>query len=123
MEPLFVPRRLARRGAAGRAAPGPAGPGAAAGAAAARAAPGAAAPEAEVDGWLIASVYDAERGQGNLVIFDAARPLADGPVARIRLPHHLPSGLHGSWSPEFFGEREDEAAAPKWREPGRIRPL
>ena len=83
---------------------------------------------AEDDGWLLCTVYDAERGQGTLCIFDAAA-VAAGPVARIRLPHHLPSGLHGSWSFDFFGDGDGGggggavSAAPKWRDPNRIRPL
>eukprot|EP00775_Hariotina_reticulata_P008099 gene8099-8292_t len=55
----------------------------------------------EDDGWVLATFYDAEKGRGGLVIFDAAN-FGDGPVARIWLPHHLPSGLHGSFSSECF---------------------
>jgi hypothetical protein len=85
-------------------------------------------------GWLISTVYDAERGRGTLCIFDAARVSA-GPVARLWLPHHLPSGLHGSWSPEFCGPADavdggggsdgggGASAALRWREPTKIRPL
>jgi len=83
------------------------------------------APPSEDDGWLLCTVYDAAAGRGTLCIFDAARPLGGGPVARIRLPHHLPSGLHGSWAEGIFnGDKgEGAGAAPKWREPTRIRAL
>ena len=105
MEPVFVPRK--RRAAAGASDPS--------------AAPAAA---GEDDGFLLCTVYDAAAGRGTLCIFDVSdgRRLSAGPVARIRLPHHLPSGLHGSWSGAFFGE-EDGSGAPKWREPNRIRAL
>ncbi len=82
----------------------------------------------EDDGFLLVTIYDAEAGRGTLCIFDVSngRKLSAGPVARIRLPHHLPSGLHGSWSDNCFGEEDGEeegSGAPKWREPNRIRAL
>ena len=76
---------------------------------------------AEDAGWVVGTIYDASKGQGGLVIFDA-RNISHGPVARINLPHHLPSGLHGSWTNEYFGP-EDESAVPKWKQPHQIRRL
>jgi hypothetical protein len=76
---------------------------------------------AEDAGWVIGTVYDASKGQGGLVIFDA-RNIAQGPIARINLPHQLCSGLHGSWTNEYFGP-EDESAMPKWKQPHQVRRL
>ena len=28
---------------------------------------------------------------------------ATGPVCLVKLPHHIPIGLHGCWSDEYFG--------------------
>jgi all-trans-8'-apo-beta-carotenal 15,15'-oxygenase len=46
--------------------------------------------------------YEAERHRSDVVILDA-RHVADGPVARLRLTHHVPFGLHGSFTPQRFG--------------------
>ncbi|HIK45665.1 MAG TPA: carotenoid oxygenase family protein [Leptolyngbyaceae cyanobacterium M65_K2018_010] len=54
------------------------------------------------EGWVIAMVYDGERRCSDVVILDG-RHLAAGPVARLKLPHHIPYGLHGSFVPEYFG--------------------
>jgi all-trans-8'-apo-beta-carotenal 15,15'-oxygenase len=56
---------------------------------------------AEDDGWLIALVYDAAHHRSDLVILDASR-LQQGPVARLHLKHHIPYGLHGSYTPQLF---------------------
>jgi all-trans-8'-apo-beta-carotenal 15,15'-oxygenase len=56
---------------------------------------------AEDDGWLLALVYDAARHETDVVILDA-RQVAAGPVARLPLGHHLPHGLHGSFTPAVF---------------------
>jgi len=76
---------------------------------------------AEDDGWLIGSFSNAATDRGHLAIFDA-RDIAQGPIASIQLPHHLPTGLHGSWCEEYFGPPAG-SAAPKWAQPNRIRPL
>lgn len=52
---------------------------------------------AEDKGWLLVMVYDAARHQSEVVILDAQN-LAAGPVTRLPLGHHLPHGLHGSFS-------------------------
>merc|ERR1712187_684844 len=51
------------------------------------------------DVWLLGMVNDGEDGgRSSLLVFDGAR-LADGPVCRIRLDHHVTHGLHGSFAP------------------------
>ena len=60
--------------------------------------------------------------QADIVILDAAR-IADGPVATIHLPHHLPASLHGSFSPEYLGPDPEDASVPRWKEPNQLRPL
>jgi len=54
-------------------------------------------PEGEDDGWVLVACQNAETGRGEVAILDARR-LSRGPVARLRLPHYLPSGLHGSFT-------------------------
>lgn len=55
----------------------------------------------EDDGWAIALVYDASRHRSDVVILDA-RNFDKGPVARLHLKHHVPYGLHGTWTPQNF---------------------
>lgn len=51
----------------------------------------------EDNAWLLLFVHDRLGIQATeLVILDAAR-FADPPVARVRLPAHVPFGLHGAW--------------------------
>eukprot|EP00879_Flechtneria_rotunda_P000885 GHRR01001012.1.p1 GENE.GHRR01001012.1~~GHRR01001012.1.p1 ORF type:complete len:699 (+),score=220.59 GHRR01001012.1:1081-3177(+) len=77
----------------------------------------------EDDGWVLATFYDAEKGKGGLLIFDAA-DVAKGPVARVWLPHHLPSGLHGSWCDTCFAPDGDEISGESsWAPVNKIRPL
>ncbi|KAI8470373.1 MAG: carotenoid oxygenase [Monoraphidium minutum] len=75
---------------------------------------------AEDDGYVLVTVHNAATGKGDLAILDA-RQLAAGPVATIHLPHLLPAGLHGSFSPEVF--HEAGPADPKWAEPNAIRQI
>lgn len=56
----------------------------------------------EDDGWLLALVYDAARHASELAILDA-RHVDRGPVARLRLDHHLPHGLHGTFTSAYYG--------------------
>ena len=56
----------------------------------------------EDDGWLLTLVYDSAHHRSDLVILDA-RDLNLGPVARLHLKHHVPYGLHGSFTPDLFG--------------------
>lgn len=53
--------------------------------------------QGEEDGWLLQVVYDASCHKSQLLIFDAAA-ISAGPVARLRLKHHIPYGLHGSFT-------------------------
>jgi all-trans-8'-apo-beta-carotenal 15,15'-oxygenase len=55
----------------------------------------------EDDGWVLSLVYDASRHRSDVVILDG-RDLNRGPVARLHLKHHVPYGLHGSWTPNVF---------------------
>ena len=53
---------------------------------------------AEDDGWVLNLLYNAERRCSELAILDAQN-FAKGPVALLKLPHHVPYGLHGSFTP------------------------
>jgi all-trans-8'-apo-beta-carotenal 15,15'-oxygenase len=55
----------------------------------------------EDDGWVIALVYDAEHHRSDVVIVDA-QDFQTGAVAKLHLKHHIPYGLHGSFTPETF---------------------
>ncbi len=55
----------------------------------------------EDDGWVLALVYNAGYHRTDVVILDG-RDLNQGPVARLHLKHHIPYGLHGSWTPNVF---------------------
>jgi all-trans-8'-apo-beta-carotenal 15,15'-oxygenase len=55
----------------------------------------------EDDGWVLSLVYDASRHRSDVVILDG-RDFNRGPVARLHLKHHVPYGLHGSWTPNVF---------------------
>ncbi|MGH1392430.1 MAG: carotenoid oxygenase family protein [Trichormus sp.] len=57
--------------------------------------------QAEDDGWLLAVVYDAAHHRSDVVILDA-RDLQKGAIARLHLKHHIPYGLHGSFTSEVF---------------------
>jgi all-trans-8'-apo-beta-carotenal 15,15'-oxygenase len=55
--------------------------------------------EGEDRGWLLVMVYSAAQHQSELVILDAA-DLQSGTIARLRLSHHVPYGLHGCFTSE-----------------------
>ncbi|RQH45455.1 Apocarotenoid-15,15'-oxygenase [Okeania hirsuta] len=57
----------------------------------------------EDDGWLLMLMYDAAEHRSDVVILDA-RDLNQKPVARLHLKHHIPYGLHGSFTPHYFWE-------------------
>jgi len=61
---------------------------------------------AEDDGWLLILVFNAERDRSELVILDA-QDLTRGAIARLPLKHHVPYGLHGTFTPEHFGPLEN----------------
>jgi len=52
---------------------------------------------AEGDGYIIALVDNLVTNYSDLVVLDALR-LAEGPIARAKLPLRLRSGLHGNWA-------------------------
>jgi all-trans-8'-apo-beta-carotenal 15,15'-oxygenase len=58
----------------------------------------------EDEGWLLTLVFNAERDRSELIILDA-RDLRE-PVARLQLKHHVPYGLHGNFTPEYFVPEE-----------------
>ncbi|RVW06419.1 carotenoid oxygenase family protein [Rhodococcus spongiicola] len=60
----------------------------------------------EDDGYLVTIVSDVDRDLSECLVFDAAN-VADGPVARIRLPERISSGTHSTWAPG--------ADLPHWR--------
>lgn len=93
-EPLFVPK------------PHQAGAAAAGGAAAGE----------EDEGWVLAILHNAEVDRGELVILDA-QDIAAGPLATIRLPHHLPAGLHGSFCNQVLLQNWEELREGAWRHP------
>ena len=57
----------------------------------------------EDDGWILVIVYDAECDRSDLVILDAQN-LNSKPVAKLHLKHHLPYGLHGSFTSEVVNQ-------------------
>jgi all-trans-8'-apo-beta-carotenal 15,15'-oxygenase len=57
--------------------------------------------QAEDDGWIVGMLYSGERRCSDVVILDG-QDIAAGPLARLKLPHHVPYGLHGSFVPQVF---------------------
>lgn len=55
----------------------------------------------EDNGWVLTLVYDASKHRSDVVILDG-RDLNQSPVARLHLKHHIPYGLHGSWTTKVF---------------------
>jgi all-trans-8'-apo-beta-carotenal 15,15'-oxygenase len=55
--------------------------------------------QSEDDGWLITLVYEGDRQATDVVILNA---IDLSVVAKLHLPHHLPYGLHGTWTEEIF---------------------
>lgn len=54
---------------------------------------------AEDDGYLLTLVSDLAANSSELLVLDA-RDFSASPVARVRLPRRVPSGIHGSWIPD-----------------------
>lgn len=71
---------------------------------------------------MIVGVHNAESVTADICILDAAR-IADGPVATIHLPHHLPASLHGSFSSKYLGPAADDDSVPMWAPPVCYRPI
>ena len=55
----------------------------------------------EDDGYLVTFTIDEARGRSECLLIDAKR-FAEGPVARIALPHKLCSGTHSVWADRRF---------------------
>ncbi|MFK8182934.1 MAG: carotenoid oxygenase family protein [Phormidesmis sp.] len=56
---------------------------------------------AEDDGWVLLWIYNAAHNRTELAIFDA-QDISTGPIAKLNLKHHVPYGLHGSFTPTYF---------------------
>ena len=56
---------------------------------------------AEDDGYVLVQLYVPETHTTEFVVLDAQRVDA-GPLARIKLRHHIPYGFHGTFTPEVF---------------------
>ncbi len=52
---------------------------------------------AEDDGYVITLTTDMNADRSECLVFEAAR-LADGPIARVRLPERISSGTHATWA-------------------------
>jgi carotenoid cleavage dioxygenase-like enzyme len=59
--------------------------------------PGADRTSAEDDGYVLTLVTDSNNWQSHCLVFDAM-DVAQGPVARVRMPHRVPSGFHATWA-------------------------
>lgn len=57
---------------------------------------------AEDEGWVLCLIYNAARQCSDLIILDGQN-IEAGPVARLKLKHHVPYGLHGSFTSQYFG--------------------
>ncbi|EIE20486.1 carotenoid oxygenase [Coccomyxa subellipsoidea C-169] len=68
--------------------------------------PGPAGAAKEDDGVLLGMVFDGETQRSSLVVMDAS-DFTKGPLARIHLSHHLPHGLHGAYSDNYYGPPTD----------------
>lgn len=66
--------------------------------------------EKEDDGWILLWLYNAagistataSAGRTELAIFNA-QDITAGPIAKLNLKHHVPYGLHGSFTSQYFG--------------------
>lgn len=52
----------------------------------------------EGDGYVLSFITDTIAGISECAVFDAEH-IADGPVARVMLPHQISSGTHACWTP------------------------
>ena len=60
--------------------------------------------KAEDDGWILSLIHDGTPGNvgTDFVVLDAQN-VEQGPIATCRLPHYVPIGVHGSFTPEYLG--------------------
>ena len=54
----------------------------------------------EDDGWLLSLVYDGAQHRSRLYVLDA-RDIEGEPLAIAHLPHHVPYGFHGTFTPRL----------------------
>ena len=54
-------------------------------------------------GWIMTLIYNGNDDRSELVILDG-EDLTQGAIARLKLKHHIPYGLHGCFTPEVFGD-------------------
>lgn len=54
----------------------------------------------EDDGWVVVMIYDGAKEKSAIVILDAQTMTQ---VAKLHLKHHVPYGLHGTFTPEVWG--------------------
>ena len=52
----------------------------------------------EDDGYLVTFTTDVGRDLSECLVFDAT-DIAQGPIARVRLPERISSGTHSCWTP------------------------
>jgi all-trans-8'-apo-beta-carotenal 15,15'-oxygenase len=52
--------------------------------------------QSEDDGWVLSLIYDSSYHRSSLIIFDGTN--IHNPMAKLHLKHHIPYGLHGSWT-------------------------
>jgi all-trans-8'-apo-beta-carotenal 15,15'-oxygenase len=55
--------------------------------------------QSEDDGWVLMLIYDSTYHRSDLVIFEGVD--ITNPLAKLHLKHHIPYGLHGSWTEEL----------------------
>ncbi len=55
--------------------------------------------EVEDDGWLLCQVYDSEQHKSEIVVLTATDLTC---VARLKLKHHIPYSLHGTFTTQVF---------------------
>jgi all-trans-8'-apo-beta-carotenal 15,15'-oxygenase len=55
----------------------------------------------EDDGWVLVMIYDGAEHRSSLIILDG-KDIEKGTIAKLHLKHHIPYGLHGSWTGEVF---------------------
>ncbi|KPQ34384.1 MAG: all-trans-8'-apo-beta-carotenal 15,15'-oxygenase [Phormidesmis priestleyi Ana] len=60
---------------------------------------------AEDDGWVLLWLYNAVGHNTELAIFNA-QDITTGPIAKLNLKHHVPYGLHGSFTSQYFGPQQ-----------------
>ena len=56
---------------------------------------------AEDEGWILTLVYNGKNHHSTLAILDAQNIEGEA-VALLHLKHHIPYGLHGSWTDSVF---------------------